>query len=100
MISKYSMLCVYSKMFFFFVYIKRFTLFVIFLPLIQTMLFNIACGHDPKHLSLGILNEELIDNSPGTCSLAQTKNCFLDGGVTVSCLVLERLKQKTFELVI
>lgn len=73
---------------------------MIFLPLIQTMFFNIACGHDPKHLSLGILNEEFIGNAPGTCSLTQTKNCFLDGGVTVSCMVLERLKEKTFELVI
>ncbi|VVC34716.1 Hypothetical protein CINCED_3A002860 [Cinara cedri] len=75
-----------------------FTLFVIFLPLIQTVLFNIACGHDPKHLSLGILNEEFVGNS-GKCSLTQTKNCFLDENVSVSCLVLERLKEKTFELV-
>lgn len=75
-----------------------FTLFVIFLPLIQTVLFNIACGHDPKHLTLGILNDEPVSQT-GTCSLMQTKNCFLDGGVPVSCLVLERLKEKTFELV-
>jgi len=72
---------------------------VIFLPLIQTVLFNVACGHDPKHLTLGILNEESV-NKLGTCSLTQTQNCFLDGGVPVSCLVLERLKEKTFELVI
>jgi len=72
---------------------------VIFLPLIQTVLFNVACGHDPKHLTLGILNDEPVSQT-GTCSLMQTKNCFLDGGVPVSCLVLERLKEKTFELVI
>lgn len=72
---------------------------MIFLPLIQTVLFNVACGHDPKNLSLGILNEEYTGIS-GKCSLTETKNCFLDGGVPVSCLVLERLKEKTFELVI
>lgn len=72
---------------------------MIFLPLIQTVLFNVACGHDPKHLTLGILNDEHVSQT-GTCSLMQTKNCFLDGGVPVSCLVLERLKEKTFELVI
>lgn len=54
---------------------------------------------DPKHLTLGVLNEESV-NKIGTCSLMQTKNCFLDGGVPVSCLLLERLKEKTFELVI
>lgn len=90
----YNILIYYYHTFF-----LRFTLFIIFLPLIQTVLFNVACGHDPKHLTLGILNEESV-NRLGTCSLTQTKNCFLDGGVPVSCLVLERLKEKTFELVI
>lgn len=71
---------------------------MIFLPLIQTVLFNVACGHDPKNLSLGVFNEEYVGIT-GKCSLSQTKNCFLDGGVPVSCLVLERLKEKTFELV-
>lgn len=73
---------------------------MVLLPLIQTVFFNIACGHDPKNLSLGILNEEFIGNSSDTCSITQAKHCFLDGGVTVSCLVLERLKEKTFDLVI
>lgn len=83
----------------FFIFILRFTLFVIFLPLIQTVLFNVACGHDPKHLSLGILNEEYVDNI-GKCSLEQTNSCFLNESVPVSCLVLEKLREKTFDLVI
>ncbi|XP_025421950.1 ABC transporter G family member 23-like isoform X2 [Sipha flava] len=74
-----------------------FTLFVTFLPLIQTGLFNIACGHDPKHLALGVFNEDF--NTSVTCSMNRTNDCFLDGGVPVGCLVLERLKEKTFDLV-
>lgn len=73
---------------------------MIFLPLIQTVLFNVACGHDPEKLALGVLNEEFNSNNVTTCSLNKTTNCFLDEGVPVSCLVLERLKEKTFQLVI
>lgn len=74
---------------------------MLFLPLIQTVLFNVACGHDPKHLALGVLNEEIIAGNPEMCrSASQTKSCFMDGGVSVSCLLLDKLKEKTFELVI
>ncbi|XP_050444349.1 ABC transporter G family member 23-like [Adelges cooleyi] len=77
-----------------------FALFLICLPIIQTAIFNITCGHDPKELSLGVLNEEVSNDFEECANITRTPtNCFLDGGMAVSCLVLDKLKEKTFQLV-
>ncbi|XP_050528283.1 ABC transporter G family member 23-like isoform X2 [Daktulosphaira vitifoliae] len=77
-----------------------FTLFLVCLPIIQTAIFNITCGRDPEKLALGVFNEE-ISNGFHACSKVHVSSngCFLDGRTAVSCLMLEKLKEKSFTLV-
>lgn len=75
-----------------------FTLFLVFLPVIQVSTFNIACGHDPKQLSLAVVNRELSTGID--CSPKSVHSCFLDYNETqhFSCRLLDKLKERTFKI--
>ncbi|KAI5704851.1 hypothetical protein M8J75_009432 [Diaphorina citri] len=77
-----------------------FTLFLVFLPVIQVSTFNIACGHDPKQLSLAVVNREL-SSGISDCSPLSVHSCFLDHNETqhMSCRLLDKLRAKTFKIV-
>uniref|UniRef100_A0A8D8V747 ABC transporter G family member 23 n=1 Tax=Cacopsylla melanoneura TaxID=428564 RepID=A0A8D8V747_9HEMI len=76
-----------------------FTLFLVFLPVIQVSTFNIACGHDPKQLSLAVVNRELLSGI-SSCSPDFVHSCFLDHNETqyMSCRLLDKLRAKTFNI--
>lgn len=76
----------------------RFIIFVIFLPTVQAYIFNLVVGVTPKHVKLGVVNDE-IDYSK--CNHSAYDGCFLDTNqnVSLSCLFLEYLQNKTYDFV-
>jgi len=81
--------------------IFRFLLFLFLLPLAQTYFFNLAIGHDPKGLSIAVVNKELQQRRPGECKPEYYSGCFLDNpeNVVMSCAYVEQMKTKTMKIV-
>lgn len=70
---------------------------MIFLPTIQAYIFNLVVGVTPKHVKLGIVNDE-IDFLK--CNHLAYDGCFLDNqNVSLSCLFLEYMQNKTYDFV-
>lgn len=67
-------------------------LFIIGLPVVQTILFCLSIGHDPTGLKVSIVNEELDFPRENICS--PVKGC---NSSRLSCNYVEYLKKRTLE---
>ncbi len=79
---------------------NRFLLFSLFMPIIQTALFNEAIGKKPKDLELGVVNEEISTND---CNQYADSGCFFDpnpnANTSLSCALLQYIRDKKYKLV-
>lgn len=83
------------------VIIFRFLVFLFLLPLAQTYFFNLAIGHDPKGLYIGVVNKELQERKPGECKPQYYSGCFLENpeDVVMSCAYVEQMKTRSMNIV-
>ncbi|KAL1456862.1 hypothetical protein WDU94_001552 [Cyamophila willieti] len=70
------------------------TLFMLFLPIVICVFFNLAIGHDPTNLTVAYVNEESY-----SCYNVTYKGCALTERIYASCQVLDEMREKTFNLV-
>lgn len=71
---------------------------VFILPILQICIFNTVYGHEPDHLSIAIVNDEIPLNR---CNFSINRGCFLDENskTFLSCIFLDILRNKTYEMV-
>ncbi|VVC43850.1 Hypothetical protein CINCED_3A015312 [Cinara cedri] len=79
---------------------KPFLGFLFLLPLVQTYFFNLAIGHDPKGLSIAIVNKELQQRHIGECKPEFYQGCFLNNthDVLMSCAYVEKMHSKSMKI--
>ncbi|RZF48692.1 hypothetical protein LSTR_LSTR011179 [Laodelphax striatellus] len=70
--------------------------FLIVLPIVQCVLFNLTIGRDPLNLHLAIVDEEL-ENGLADCDKLPLHGCYID--LPLSCRYLDLLKQKTIKMI-
>ncbi|XP_075228584.1 ABC transporter G family member 23-like [Lycorma delicatula] len=65
--------------------------FLLMLPIVQCILFNMTIGHDPKGLHLAVVNEEL-EHGLQDCQKIPYRGCYMD--LPLSCRYLRTLTEK------
>lgn len=70
--------------------------FLIMLPIVQCLLFNVTVGHDPKGLHIAIVNDE-VENGLMDCAKVPTHGCHIN--LPLSCRYLNVLTEKELNLV-
>lgn len=70
------------------------------LPILQSYLFNVTFGGRPTNLPIAVVNEEIKNDS---CNSLTYDSCFLNEeenqNIALSCLYLEFLRNKSYNLV-
>lgn len=79
-------------------FVRRFVLFLFLLPISQTYFFNVSIGRKPKHLKVGVVNDEI---SVSRCDQDAYKGCFLleNESVSLSCCFLDLMRKETYQFV-
>uniref|UniRef100_A0A1B6DER0 ABC transporter domain-containing protein n=1 Tax=Clastoptera arizonana TaxID=38151 RepID=A0A1B6DER0_9HEMI len=70
--------------------------FLMLLPIVQCVLFNLCIGHDPLGLHVAVVNEELVDGL-SDCTQVPTRGCHLD--LPLSCRYIDKLREKTIKFI-
>ncbi|XP_039286121.1 ABC transporter G family member 23 [Nilaparvata lugens] len=70
--------------------------FLIVLPIVQCVLFNLTIGRDPLNLHLAVVDEEL-ENGLAECDTLPVHGCYIH--LPLSCRYLDRLKEKTIKMI-
>lgn len=70
--------------------------FLMLLPIVQCVLFNLCIGHDPLGLYVAVVNEEL-ENGLSDCGNIPSQGCHID--LPLSCRYIDKLKEKTIRFV-
>lgn len=75
-----------------------FVLFLFLLPISQTYFFNVSIGRKPKHLKVGVVNDEI---SVSRCDQDAYKGCFLleNESVSLSCCFLDLMRKETYQFI-
>lgn len=83
----------------FFLFCFRMLLFTFMLPIIVSVFFSLAVGHDPRHLAFGVVNSEL-DNSLINCpKVYPTDRCIFEDNITISCAFIKEIQGRDYRLV-
>lgn len=69
--------------------------FLMLLPIVQCLLFNLCIGRDPRELHIAVVNDEVASLSE--CYSAPMSGCYIDSHL--SCRYLDKLREKTINLV-
>lgn len=69
--------------------------FLMLLPIVQCLLFNLCIGRDPRELHIAVVNDEVPSLSE--CDSAPMSGCYIDSHL--SCRYLDKLREKTINLV-
>nr|XP_018910594.1 PREDICTED: ABC transporter G family member 20-like [Bemisia tabaci] len=73
-------------------------LFTFMLPIIVSVFFSLAVGHDPRHLAFGVVNSEL-DNSLINCpKVYPTDRCIFEDNITISCAFIKEIQGRDYRL--
>lgn len=70
-------------------------MFLLMLPVVQCLLFNLCIGRDPMGLHIAVVDNEVTNLSD--CYTSSLRGCNIDSHL--SCRYIEKLKTKTINLV-
>jgi len=71
-------------------------MFLMLLPVVQCLLFNLCIGQDPRGLYLAVVDEELT-NGLQECSTVPPRGCHIESHL--SCRYIDKLRAKTINVV-
>lgn len=75
------------------------TYLMLALPIIITVFFNMAIGHDPKNIKIGVVNNEIDIKHCANYTFKNNNNCFLDEKMYGSCQIIYQLHKRSYKVV-